>query len=296
MIPTYYVSKFASEHVKVALSGEGGDELFGGYERYQNLITIYKWKKLPNKMRIIISKLLRIDSKNTKYEKSKLISLLKKVSIMNRISLNTSDKEIYNDFIKLFDSGDKKLIYSDYFKEKISNINDRKNIMDEIFSDYDKKSALKKAQLLDFKKYLHDDILVKVDRMSMKNSLEVRSPLLDYRIAELAFSIPDKIKISGRKSKYILRESMQNYIPREIYQRKSKRGFSVPISKWIRKDLKHQIKESILDSKFIKLGLFNDGNVEKMIDHHNSNQFDHGPQIWSLYILSLWMQNNYISL
>ena len=296
MIPTYYVSKFASEHVKVALSGEGGDELFGGYERYQNLITIYEWKKLPNKVRIILSKIFNINKKSTRYKKNKLISLLKKVSIMNRISLNSSDKEIYNDFIKLFDSNDKKLIYSDFFKEKINKFHNRNSIMDEVFSNYDKSSILKKAQLLDFKKYLHDDILVKVDRMSMKNSLEVRSPLLDYRIVELAFSMPDKIKINGKKSKYILRESMQKYIPIDIYNRNKKRGFSVPISQWIRDDLKYQIKESILDSNFIKLGLFNEERIEKMINQHHSNQLDHGPQIWSLYILSLWMQNNYISL
>ena len=296
MIPTYYVSKFASEHVKVALSGEGGDELFGGYERYKNLITINRWKKVPNKIRIIISKILRINNKNIKYEKSKLITLLKKVSIMNRISLNSSDKEIYNDFISLFNSNDKKLIYSNFFKEETLNYENRDNIMDEIFSNNSKNTMLKKAQLLDFKKYLHDDILVKVDRMSMKNSLEVRSPLLDYRIVELAFSMPDKIKVKGSTSKYILRESMHDYIPRSIYRRNSKRGFSVPISRWIRTDLKHQVKESILDGKFIKLGLFNEENIEKMIDQHNSNQFDYGSQIWSIYILSLWMQNNHFSL
>ena len=280
------------------MSGEGGDELFGGYERYKKLLMVQRWRMIPKKIRSIISELIKINNTDLKFETNIILSLVKKFSIMNKQSLKKTDSELYKTFMTLMSSGEKKLIFSNQLKYKINRNNNKKyiDVFDDVFASNQHKSILENAQIIDFKKYLHDDILVKVDRMSMANSLEVRSPLLDYRIIELAFSLPDYLKINKNNTKYILRESMKNLIPREIYMRKDKRGFSVPISEWIRNELSEYVNDTILDKSILELGLFNKNQIEKMLVLHNKRLFDYGPQIWSIFIMSLWMKNNNFSL
>ena len=277
-IPTYYVSQLARKHVTVALSGDGGDELFAGYNSYTRFNSLYSkafnfkspflnklvWgnihKLIPNNVRGKgLSYLLKQDKKYQfaymswpKPERQKL--MLPHLSHINYANAS----EIYK--INIL---------------KGSNINDNITSM----------------QYLDLQTYLVDDILTKVDRASMLNSLEVRVPLLDHKFAELTFKIPQHFKLKGTEQKYIFKKSMALMLPRSILDH-PKKGFSVPISIWFKDDLKEYVNDTFnstdcliynyLDKKYIK---------DKIIDS-SSSHIDVSDKIWSLLFLNQWLKQN----
>ena len=146
--------------------------------------------------------------------------------------------------------------------------------------------------LSDFLTYLPDDILCKVDRASMYNSLEVRSPFLNKELIEYAYNLPMNYKMNGKGSKYILRNILKSYLPKKYFER-PKQGFGIPLSEWIKNDMKEIISDSLSKNNCFKHGFFNYNTVEKTLSNHLNNKENNQHKIWSLFQFNQWYENNY---
>jgi len=161
------------------------------------------------------------------------------------------------------------------------------SIIEHFYNRADTSDPLSKIQYVDIKNYLPGDILVKVDRMSMANSLEVRAPMLDHKFMEFVATIPSGLKLRGQEKKYILKKALAPYLPSEILYRK-KRGFGSPLAKWFRDDLKDLTQETLLSSTSLNRGFFNPEYITKMWKQHQSGQRNFGANFWTLLMFELW--------
>jgi asparagine synthase (glutamine-hydrolysing) len=283
IFPTYLVSELASRHVKVVLSGDGGDELFGGYDTYvaEWLSRYYQW--LPRVLRQqgipALTNLLPpqptkkgvINKTKRWVEGAMLPSSLKHTRWM--IFMQGEDKaQIYNPDLKMKLDGDttKELIET-YFQQS--------NSFDEFAQ----------GQYVDIKTYLVDDILTKVDRMSMAASIEARVPLLDHRIVEFAVNLPPGMKLHLGKTKVILRQAMDGQLPKDVLK-KPKQGFSIPIKHWLRGPLKSMMLDLLSYNTIQSQSYFQPKTVQRMIDEHLVNEADHSHRLWALMVFQLWHQ------
>lgn len=184
-----------------------------------------------------------------------------------------------------------------YIKDDLLTSDLRKELSDEtstvlqqeLLAQVEIEDKLTRLQYLDTKLYLPGDILVKVDRMSMANSLETRAPLLDYRLVEFAWKLPSQLKIRNGISKYLLKKLLRKYIPEKLLVKK-KRGFAVPINHWFQTTLNGYTKDILLDSRFTQRGLFRPKVVAKVLDSHAKGRHDYSTWIWMLLNLELWFQ------
>ena len=284
-IPTMLVSKLAANKVKVALSGDGGDEVFGGYNRYMiaskywNFIRIYlsiNNKYLENIIDLIPNYFFKFLLKNN----------------LSNYSRNSADSQINSIKKKLKKIKDEESFYESMISQypinyKIFNnlIKSQKNKYLNVSNDF-----VNNLMISDFKSYLPDDILCKVDRSSMFYSLELRSPYLDKRILEYSYSLPSKIKLNNNISKVIIKLILEKYLPKKIiYNKKS--GFSIPISSWIKKDLRGW-SEELLNKKILeKHNLLNYKYVKLIKDEHFSNIKNNEHKLWSIIQFNSWYEN-----
>lgn len=280
-IPTYYVSKVAREKVTVVLSGDGGDELMAGYPRH--LIDSYEHKIRFFSDRLPPSLLFRI------YEY--LPKSMKGRNIIRNLSLPADVAASRKHYNHLFNSELKKLLYVDNNSALLYDFSER---FRKFYNSANTENSLDKALYLDIKTYLVDDILVKVDRMSMANSLEVRSPLLDHKILEFLTTVPSNLKLRKTTSKYLLKRLFQDKLPENIIKRR-KQGFRLPIEVWLKNDLKEQTSDIIFSQSFADRGYFNVKYVRKMWDDFIDGKNNYAHQIWQLFILELW-HREYIDL
>lgn len=293
MLPTYYVSHLARQHVTVALSGEGGDELFAGYDWHRKYEWIRRrWAQIPQWIRAGLLAQILPNSMEPRVRSNRVDSMLFRASIANRLSLD-EDAMAYRNLITAYSSHTKSLIFSRDFLDRCRTLPNRDPIS-EAFQSSAGLSPLSAALRSDFSIYLPGDLLTKVDRMSMLNSLEVRCPLLDYRLAELATRIPDRMKIQRGVSKYILRKAVGSMLPSEVLNRRTKRGFSVPVSKWFRGDAAAYVRSVLLDSYVVDPTIFNRAGIETLLSRHESREYDYGPQIWYLLVFALWSKHHLI--
>ena len=144
-----------------------------------------------------------------------------------------------------------------------------------------------KALYVDIKTYLPDDILVKVDRMSMAHALEVRAPLLDHKVLEFSATIPSSLKLRGRTTKFLLKEALAGNVPQEVLTRK-KHGFTMPLAEWLRKDLREMVEDCLFSPKAVQRGLFKTTAVTRLWNAHLSHQADYSAHIWLLMMFELW--------
>ena len=295
-IPTFLVSKMARKKVKVALTGDGGDEIFGGYNRYVKLKTISNFYKIPKIFKKIISSSLsslsdkRIDSIN------KIVRLIpsfkneyylseKIKKILNRIAPNQS----YNEYLLSFliNRIEENILLNTESQSKniiLDNLN-QKLISDKI-TDF---SIEEKMMYLDSTNYLPNDILFKVDRASMANSLETRAPFLDKNLYEFSVNLNINDKIKNGKGKFILRELLKKKIPNHLVDR-PKAGFSIPIKQWINKPLLDWSENLLCKKNIEKSGLLNFQNIEK-IWKYQKNGYDNSSLIWSILTFQEWLIN-----
>ncbi len=281
--PTYLVSKTARERVTVALSGDGGDEIFGGYEHY-----------IAQKMARTID-LPLIRSLHPAF--SKLTHLFppsrKKKGLVNRIKrfsegLSNSYADRHFRWMQFLSHLQKKGIYSDAFYNDayVQDLNRREPFAGH-FSDATVFDGLNKDLYLDFKTYMVDNILVKVDRMSMATSLEARVPLLDKKMVEFAFSLPSDYKVRGKTTKWFFKKAMENILPNEIIYRR-KEGFSIPIKNWLKTDLKDLMMAYLSPNRIKDAGILNPTAVQRMIDEHLSNKQNHAHRLWAFILFNIW--------
>lgn len=285
----YYLSKMTREHVTVALSGDGGDELFAGYPfRYSHDLRYQKLENIPMFMR----KFAFWSSSITALSgDSKIAMMSRKLRDFSRMSSLSSDDAFINDF-SYFDKKMKSTIFKSDFYGEVKDY-DSNSVYKKYYGADVKGSQLFKRQLGDIKTSLVDEMLKKVDSMTMAVALEARTPFLDYRMAEFSATLPDHLKIRGREGKYIVKKTMEKYLSNDILYRK-KHGFNVPFSEWAKKELKDYLNE-ILSEKNIKEGnIFDYKQVRRMLDFHQSGKFNFGNQIYLLLVFELWRKGNAI--
>ncbi len=283
--PTYLVSRIAREGVTVSLSGDGGDEVFGGYDHYQaqrmaGAFGLPLWRRLLP----AIDRLLAPQE-----QKQGLINRIKRFSE----GFNYPSQDRHFRWMQFLSPAQKQALYSPTFirEEFLSPLHSREPFLQH-FRDSEQFDGLGRDLYLDFKTYLPDNILVKVDRMSMATSLEARVPLLDKNLVEFAFSLPMNHKIRGRQGKWILKESMRGILPDEILAR-GKKGFSIPIKNWLHHELRPLVETYLHPDAIGRFGLFRPQTVSRWVDEHMQGKRDHAHRLWALIQFSMWAQRFY---
>jgi asparagine synthase (glutamine-hydrolysing) len=270
LLPTALVSKVAASYVKVALSGDGGDELFSGYQRYQARTLLRWYTRLPKSLRIGIGRAIRSLPEPMAHHSR---SILKKAHLFQDIIDRIEDETPY--FAPVY-------YPKTIFNNLVPSLSDRGH-QPPILPEECNQDDIKRMMTADALIYLPQDILLKVDRASMSYSLETRAPFLDKKVVELAFSLPRSWHRRGSKGKRMLQETFGEDLPDKIWNRR-KQGFGVPIHNWFRKELAGTLQE-LLNSNS---GFLNKSMVLNLLKQHRLGGRDHGNRLWSIYIYLLW--------
>ena len=283
MFPTYLVSRMAREHVKVVLTGDGGDELFGGYDAYQAQALAGRFEAVAPGMavRALDSVLERVPP--TSRKKGLVNKTRRFVS-----GLAAAPQEIAQYRWMTFLSADRKQrLYTPRFQNAL--------LSSDVYAPV--KQALQRggADLLnrqlyaDLTIYLADDILVKVDRMSMATSLETRAPFLDVEVMELAFSMPGDLKVRAGERKFVLKQAVQQLLPSHILRRK-KEGFSIPMKNWLRRELAPLMEQLLAPDRLGKRGFIEASEARRLMDEHLKGRANHAHVLFSLMVFERWAQ------
>ncbi len=283
MVPTYLVSELARQNITVALSGDGGDENFGGYprrylfaRRYSRYLQQSKFIRSAAEytlMKALGPVLACMPDNNFRKKMYKLNDMLKSTGLMRVVNLDN----VVNINLK------KKILHRD--------IQEQVNLHNTVSFKKDLKSKntdlLEDVLMLDIENYLVNDILTKVDRMSMANSLEVRVPLLDHRLVELAASIPAATKVQGNTTKHIMKNAFRDFLPQSVIDRR-KQGFGIPLNLWMQKELTEFTREILLDPCVKRRGILNHKTVERMLKATSAKKCNYARELWTILMLELW--------
>ena len=280
-IPTYYVARETRRHVTVALNGDGGDESFAGYERYAAMQLAERYHRLPAPLRNLaiqpaIGLLPSSETSRSRIRDAK--RFIQAASLPKR--------ERYLRWVSVFDSQAKHDLYSESFRQQTANVHPSE-ILDPWFAHANGSGIVDASLLTDIMTYLPNDLLVKVDIATMAVSLEARSPFLDHHVIEFAASLPEKFKLRGLTTKYLLKRVLQKLLPAENLERR-KMGFGVPIGHWFRGEMQPFLRETLLSQKALGRGLFNPDAVKRLIELHTRGERDYAHQLWTLLMLELW--------
>lgn len=280
VIPTYHVSRIARQYVTVVLSGDGGDELFAGYDHYivhhrrRHLDLVPKWIASP-------------------YHKF-VYPLVPTALRSRKLSYNfvLSSRERFISGRKVFQTYDPELtILSAEFLDVLSGGEQAEDLIRRYYDNAPASDLVSRMQYADIKTYMTADVLTKVDRMSMACSLEVRCPLLDHVFVELATTLPVSMKIHKGTRKYLLRRLAEKLgVPREVLYRR-KQGFALPLKHWMRAELKAEIAALLLEPRTLQRGYFRKTAVERMLSEHHRGERDHSQALWQLLAFELWHRN-----
>jgi asparagine synthase (glutamine-hydrolysing) len=280
-IPTYYVSKATAEHVKVALTGDAGDECFCGYHRYKAVKLAAYFDGLPGPVRRIIGRGIAPRLPNSIGVRTFRRRLRR---FLDATALDPVER--YVRWIGIFDDERKAALCSPEFLARFGG-RSSVEILAQEYRECPAKDFVGCTSFVDMRRYLPDDLLVKTDIASMANSLEARSPFLDHKVVEFASRVPTNLKLRGMTSKYLLKRAFSDMLPRRIRTR-SKMGFGVPIADWFRKELRGYLEDAILSPRAIQRGYFQPDNIRALVREHVDGKFDHGYRLWSLLMLELW--------
>jgi len=282
ILPTYLLSRFARQQIKVALSGEGSDELFGGYPTYIGAWLAGYYLRLPRLLRReFFARLKRFLPLSTGavplgwYLRQFLDYVERPPAQRHAIWFGMTSPE-----------GLDQLFAPDWCGPK-SPSREALAPLEGVLEGAAFECVLAEMPYLDFRLYLEDNLLVKVDRASMACSLEMRTPFLDHRLIEFAAGLPAELKVRGFELKYLLKKAAVKWLPRKIVYRQ-KRGFSVPISRWMRKELRPCLDEALGEEKLRRQGLFNVPYVRRLLAEHWSERADHRKLLWALFCFQLW--------
>lgn len=281
-IPTYYVSRLARRDVTVVLSGDGGDELFAGYETYAAHRYARLLKKLPGPLvRGLLQPavgMLPVSDKKVSldYKAKRLLS-----------GYHLSPAQAHLAWKVIFTEEEKRKLYDPEYQAGLTGRDTAADLFSGYFDSAAASDELDRLLYTDTMVYLPDDILMKVDKMSMAVSLESRVPLLDYTVAEFAASIPARYKLKGSQKKHILKKSLKGLLPDTILYRK-KAGFSLPIASWVKGSLREMVCDVLSRDSLARTGLFNPDYVQNVIDDHMAGRRDNSRPIWGLTNFMLW--------
>ena len=275
-VPTYYVSKIAREHVTVALSGDGGDEIFAGYTRYDS--GLQRWQFARSFVGGVAQGALRVLSEL--YPKE-----LRGWGILYRHSLPPVASYVAD--LSIYQPVQRHALLRSQTGDTPNGVPLR--LFEELARKAGSSDFLSQMQYMDQMVYLPDDILVKVDRASMAVSLETRAPLLDYRLAELMATVPDTLRYREDTRKYLLKKAVAGRLPDEIIYR-SKMGFAVPLKDWFRQEAGDFAHETLLSQRARERGFFQTAEVRRLLEGHRASGRDFASKIWALLFFELWCQ------
>lgn len=281
-IPTWYVSKLTREHVTVSLSGDGGDELFAGYNRYKAVRLSERIDQLVPIRNLLAAKFWQAIPTSSK-QKSK-IRQLKRFSQ----ALGLPVLRRYLEWIGIYNAERRAELYRDDFACKLNDF-DSIWFLQDSYGKLTQRDSVSAISLTDLQTYLPCDLNTKVDIASMGHGLECRQPFLDHRLVEFAASLPVQMKLKSGRGKWLLHKAFADRIPSNIFGR-SKMGFGVPISHWFRTDLKTLLHDSVLGQHAAIHDYFSKPAIQRLFDQHQRNEFDHSYRLWSLLMLEMWFQ------
>jgi asparagine synthase (glutamine-hydrolysing) len=282
-MPTYRVCEMAREQVTVALSGDGGDEVFAGYRRYQmHLQETSLRNRLPLPLRqAIFTPLGKWYPKLAWAPK-----FLRAKTTFQALAMD--DVQGYHNSISILRADDRDALFSDEFKQKLQGYNSL-----QVFRRYQEKTKaldpLKTVQYIDLKTYLVGDILTKVDRASMAHSLEVRVPFLDHRFIEWAFKLNSAANLAQGIGKLTLKKTLEPHLPEDVLYRK-KMGFAVPLADWFRGPLKQKLQDDVLSERMLNSEIFNAQQLQKLVNEHLSGLKDNSSALWTLMMFDHFLR------
>ena len=286
-IPTYLVSALARQHVTVALSGDGGDELFGGYDRYRVFERLHKYRNaIPQSILKISGKALSSLSEETWNKlgsspiaavapKSARVRTGERVHKLAKLLKSSGDGDLYQQLLSV--NTDPASLVIGYDESQVEGVH------------FSNRSSFEDAMMTDTCEYLPDDILVKVDRASMAVSLEVRVPLLDPDVFSFAWGLHPDDRVKNGIGKWPLRKLLNRYVPTEIVER-PKMGFGVPINKWLRTELRAWASDLLDEQLLRQQGYFNAEPIVRMWDEHVSGTADRSSELWPVLMFQAWLQ------
>jgi len=281
IIPTYLLSRFAKNELTVALGGDGGDELFAGYPTFQADILARYYKKIPKQIRQkFIEKTvnnLSVSDKNfsLEYKLKKFIE-----------GFDGEDAYRHQRWLGSFSRGEKKELFKPEVWAQVKTENEF-SLIDDYLEEHQIEDDREKALMLYMRTYLMDQVLVKVDRASMKTGLEVRAPFLDHHLVDFVNSLPYEFKQKGFTTKYILKHAMKGKLPNEIIFRK-KKGFGIPLARWLKNELKDLCEETLSEERTKEAGFFNYDFIKQLKEEHFSGRKDNRKKLWTLMVFEFW--------
>jgi len=283
-LPTYRVCELARKHVKVALSGDGGDEHFAGYRRY-------RWFRYEERLRSALPLMLRRPLFGTLgkiYPKADWApKVLRAKTTFEALARDTVEGYFHG--VSLLSDAQRAQLFSPALKRELQGYQ-AVEVMRRHAAAAPTEDPLSLVQYLDMKTYLVGDILTKVDRASMAHGLEVREPLLDHELMGWVSGLPTDLKLRGTEGKYLLKKAMEPYLPHDVLYRK-KMGFSVPLAAWFRGPLATTIRNVVLDERLAATGLFNQAYLRTIVDAHQSGRRDYSVILWTVLMFDAFLRH-----
>lgn len=279
-IPTFLISQVARQKVTVVLTGEGGDELFAGYQRYYGDQMLASLELLPHAARRSIAAAGQALLPST--------SERRLVRYANRAlrAAAKSRPERYRTWVTIFQGAEREALYTPAMRAALAE-GPMTHPAEQLLAEGGSRDFLHTILHFDVLGWLPDDLLMKVDKMGMAASIEARTPFLDHKLFEYVAGMPAEMKLRGKTSKYLLRQVADRLLPESIRQRK-KHGFDVPLQRWLRDDLHAMLHERLSEERLRAHGLFQPAEVARLIEEHESGRADHHLHLWTLLCFQLW--------
>jgi asparagine synthase (glutamine-hydrolysing) len=294
-LPTWHVARETRRHVTVALTGDAGDELFAGYDRYRAVALAAWLDRLPAASRAFLGGPMARALPASARAKTRIRRIRRMLE-----GIGLAPEARYLGWVGMFDEPGRASLYTDEFLGHLAAAAahdpdgaDPASVLTRAFAAAPGRDPVTRATVVDLLTYLPGDLLTKVDMASMGQSLECRSPFLDHRVVELALAMPirRKLRLRGGRSKVVLKRAFADLLPPEI-GRRPKMGFGVPIDRWFRGELKDELRAILLDPTTLGRGLFRPEAVESLVDEHIANRRDHAYRLWALLMLELWFRHH----
>jgi asparagine synthase (glutamine-hydrolysing) len=280
-IPTWYVSELTRRHVTVALSGDGGDELFAGYPRYRAALAAARFDRFVPLRSLVGSRLWQLLPASGRQK-----SFLRRVKRFSE-AITLPPPRRYLNWIGIFQERQRADLYREDFLAQLAA--DPAVFLRAAWQRCGNRDTVTCASLCDLTTYLPCDLMTKVDIASMAHSLECRAPILDYRVVEFAASLPVRLKYRRGRGKWLLREAFGHLLPREVFTR-PKMGFGVPLDAWFRGELKDMAADLLLSPTAHCLAWFRREAIEDLWNAHQSRQTDHANRLWALLMFEAWLR------
>ncbi len=282
-LPTWQLAQMARQHITVALSGDGGDELFAGYQRYAAVRLACWWRRLPGRLRAALGAVCRKTLPAGACFKSPWRRLSRLLS-----AIDLPAEAQYLDWVSVFNRPTRIWLYTPEFAAAVADCQPEQFLW-QAWRRFVKRDPLTAAALTDLITYLPCDLMTKVDTATMAHGLECRQPFLDHRLVELAAAMPIELKWRKWRGKHILRAAFGDLLP-PVVRRRRKMGFGVPLDRWFRGELGQLARQVLLDRRSVQRGYFRPQAIAELLEAHRQSRAEHSHRLWALLMLELWHQ------